>query len=132
MNILKRIYYTVELVELKERDSNMELLRIVSMVLVLISHASYTSLNPPAQADISTSLDSAFLRVLAESFSVVCVNVFVLISGWYGIKVRWSRFAELIFQVVFISISIYALMRCLGLVQAISISCVLSYLIKLE
>lgn len=104
------------------RESNIELLRIISMILVLLSHASYTSLTPPTIADISTSLDSAFLRVLAESFSVVCVNLFVLISGWYGIKVRWSRFAELIFQVVFISISIYALMRCLGLVQAISIN----------
>ena len=80
------------------RESNIELLRIISMILVLLSHASYTSLTPPTIADISTSLDSAFLRVLAESFSVVCVNLFVLISGWYGIKVRWSRFAELIFR----------------------------------
>ena len=93
----------------KERDSNIELLRIVLMVLVLVFHASYTSLEPPMKVDISVSLNSSFLRALSESFSVVCVNAFILISGWYGIKVRWSRFAELLFQVIFISISIYVI-----------------------
>lgn len=104
----------------KARESNMELLRIISMVLVLASHASYTSLNPPTQIDISTSLVSVFLRALSESFSTICVNAFILISGWYGIKVRVRRFAELIFQVLFISISLYFAMRVLGLTRSIS------------
>lgn len=104
----------------KERESNIELLRIVLMVLVLVFHASYTSLEPPMKVDISVSLDSSFLRALSESFSVVCVNAFILISGWYGIKVRWSRFTELLFQVIFISISIYVVLRVFGLTQMIN------------
>ena len=107
-------------VQMRTRDSKIELLRIISMVLVLVFHASYTSLEPPTKVDISESLDSAFIRVLSESFSVVCVNAFVLISGWYGIKVQWSRFAELLFQVIFISISIYVVLRVLGLTQMIN------------
>lgn len=105
-----------------ERESNIELLRIISMILVLVSHASYTSLEPPTQEEISVSLDSAFLRALAESFSKVCVNAFILISGWYGIKVRPVRFAELIFQVIFVSVFIYMTMMLLGLIQPMNVN----------
>ncbi len=105
----------------RERDSNIELLRIISMILVLVSHASYTSLDPPTHSDISTSLDSSFMRGISESLSVVCVNAFVLISGWYGIKVRTIRFVELIFQVLFVSIIIYLTMEILGLTPSMDV-----------
>ena len=105
----------------RERDSNIELLRVISMILVLVSHASYTSLDPPTHSDISTSLDSSFMRGISESLSVVCVNAFVLISGWYGIKVRTIRFVELIFQVLFVSIIIYLTMEILGLTPSMDV-----------
>jgi hypothetical protein len=78
-------------------------------------------LGVPTRGDILLSCDSVLFRMLTESFSAVCVNSFVLVSGWYGIKSKWSRFAELIFQVTFTSISIYAVMRVLGLMQPINI-----------
>ena len=106
----------------KARESNMELLRIFSMVFVLVSHASYSSLEPPTIEVISTSLDSAFLRGISESLSEVCVNTFVLISGWYGIKVRTVRFVELIFQVLFVSVFIYTTMRILGIIQSMNVN----------
>lgn len=105
-----------------KRESNIELLRIVSMILVLVSHASYVSLNPPTQCDISASMDSAFLRGISESLSVVCVNAFIMVSGWYGIKVRTIRFVELIFQVFFVSITIYLVMKMLGLTQLMNVN----------
>jgi len=92
------------------------------MVLVLLSHASYTSINPPTQYEVSNSFNSAFLRGICESLSVVCVNAFVLISGWYGIKVRPIRFVELIFQVLFFSITIYLTMRIFGLTPPLNIN----------
>jgi len=106
----------------KERESNIELLRIISMVLVLVFHASYTSLETPTQTEIAASLSYSLLRSLSESLSVVCVNAFILISGWYGIKVRCIRFIELIFQVILISISIYVFFRVRGLTQKMGIS----------
>ena len=109
-------------VHLKGRESNIELLRITSMILVLVSHASYTSLEPPTQAEISIMPDSTFLRALTESLSKVCVNAFILISGWYGIKVRPGRFAELIFQVLFVSVFIYMIMRLFGQIQSINVN----------
>lgn len=84
------------------RDSNMELLRIVAMFLVLIVHADFLTLGIPTTADASEEGLSVFSRLLVESFSLVCVNVFVLISGWYGIKPKLARGLEFLFQVFFI------------------------------
>lgn len=91
----------------KERDSNIELLRILSILLVMILHANYLALDPPSQAAISSSYGNAFIQVYIEALSCVCVNVFILISGWFGIHFKIVRLAELIFQVLFISISLY-------------------------
>ena len=101
-----------------DRKSNIELLRIVSMMLVLVTHACYVSLGPPTFSDISTSLCSSILRGLSESMSDVCVNSFILISGWFGIKCRLNRFLELIFQVLFINIVIYILFKTLGIINS--------------
>ena len=83
----------------KRRDSNIELLRIVSMILVLVTHACYVSLGAPLQEDISISFSSSLMRSLSESLSNVGVNTFILISGWFGIRSRLSRFVEFIFQI---------------------------------
>ncbi len=90
--------------ERKTRDSNMELLRLVAMLLVMMVHASYRALPPPTQEAIANDPVSMFLQIAVESFSVVGVNVFVMLSGWYGIRLRWSRLLELLFQVAFFAV----------------------------
>lgn len=45
-----------------------------------------------------------FFVFFTESFSVIAVNVFVLLTGWYGIKPRTSRLIEFLFQVLFFGI----------------------------
>lgn len=86
----------------KLRDSNMELLRIFSMFLVLVYHANFLSFGVPTAEDAVSSPFMCFGRLSLESFCNVCVNVFILISGWYGIKPKWNRGLEFLFQVVFI------------------------------
>ena len=61
----------------KTRDSNMELLRIISMLLVLVVHASFKSLGTPDADDICNYPVSSVLRFFSESFSAICVNVFI-------------------------------------------------------
>lgn len=95
-------------------------MRIISMILVLITHASYISIDPPTQAEISASFGDSFCRGLCESLSKVCVNAFVLISGWYGIHGGWHKFLQLLFQVIFVSISVYFVMRMLGLTNTMT------------
>ena len=93
----------------------MELLRIVSMLLVLVAHASFKSLDPPSSILIEIEPFSAFMRFLCESLSIVCVNVFILISGWFEIQPKLSKLLGLIFQVLFIGIICYFILRVLGM-----------------
>ncbi|MBR5657519.1 MAG: acyltransferase family protein [Prevotella sp.] len=83
----------------KVRDSNMELLRIVAMILVMVVHADFRALGWPSTEDIG--LNNMLPRFLVESFSIICVDTFVLLSGWYGIRFKWNRLGELFFQVLF-------------------------------
>ena len=93
--------------QLKERDSNMELLRCIAMFLVLLVHAGFLSLGLPTQAESLQAPVSVFMRLLTQSVSVVCVNVFVLLSGWYGIRFSIRRLGNFLFQVFFFSFLIY-------------------------
>jgi surface polysaccharide O-acyltransferase-like enzyme len=101
----------------KLRDSNLELLRIIAMLLVLMVHAGFKALDAPTVAEVLTSPVSSFLRFLSESLSIICVNVFVLITGWFGIRPKVSRFCGLVFQVMFIGLFIYLVLLLLGKVE---------------
>lgn len=98
----------------KERDSNMELLRIVAMLLIMVVHANFRALPKPDAVAIAANPSSAFLQFLSEGFSIVGVNVFVMLSGWYAIRPRVVRFAELLFQLLFFGL------LCFGVEYAVS------------
>lgn len=85
----------------KQRDSNMELLRIVAMLLVMILHTDLISFDGLNVVDPVNEPTLSFFRIAVQTTSFVCVNVFILISGWYGIRPRFSRLSEFCFQVLF-------------------------------
>lgn len=93
----------------RPRNSNIELLRITAMLLVLIVHADFFSLSEPKVNDIIEAPVLSFARLFVESCAIVCVNAFVLISGWFSIKPKIERFFNFYFQVVFFSALIYFL-----------------------
>ena len=99
----------------KQRDSNMELLRIVAMLLVLVVHSGFKSLGYPTTEEAIANPISIYMRYVVESISIICVNVFVLLSGWYGVNVRKQRFLAFIFQVLFFSVGIFLLHFILSL-----------------
>mgnify|MGYP002853274435 CR=1 FL=1 len=91
-----------------QRDSNMELLRLVAMLLVLVVHANYRAIPVPTGLEIACEPLFSMFRLSVVSSSVIAVNVFVLLSGWYGIKPRLSRVASLLFQILFFILIIIA------------------------
>ena len=91
----------------KIRQSNMELLRIIAMILVLALHVNYLALGAPSIEEIKSSPLSSFFRIEFEAMALVCVNVFVLISGYFGIKPKFKSIANFIFQIVFFQFVIY-------------------------
>ena len=96
----------------------MELLRIIAMLLVLVVHANFKSIGAPTLTELDNAPLSSFLRLISQSMSIVCVNTFVLISGWFGIRLKMLRFTEFVFQVLFIGVIIYFIMYALDLVSA--------------
>lgn len=98
------------------RQSNMELLRLVAMlfVLVFVLHANYWSLGYPGQADLLGSPLSASVRVALAHLAIVAVNVFVLLSGWFGIRPKWRGLAGLLFQAFFFPVALAGVFLALG------------------
>jgi len=113
----------------KERCSNLELLRIIAMVLVLVVHASFKALDAPSTEEVIAKPLSSFLRFFSESISIICVNIFILITGWFGIHPKAVRFCSFIFQVQFIGLMVYLVLIILGITEKRSISDWLSILL---
>jgi surface polysaccharide O-acyltransferase-like enzyme len=81
------------------RNSNIELLRIFSMLFIVIYHCLGRSLG--------TNPDWEFLRMPIISVLHIGVICFVLISGYWGIRFSLKGFFKLIIQCSFYSILIY-------------------------
>lgn len=91
----------------KYRYSNIELLRIIATFLVLIVHADFFTLGEPSIAELQLSPLPSYTRYFIESLSIVCVNIFILISGWFGIHSSVKGLMKFIFQCSFFLIGIY-------------------------
>lgn len=69
---------------MKQRQVGIELLRIISMMMVLGLHANFMGIGVPSPDKILSGPE--ILQVLMQSLCIVAVNVFVMISGWFGIR----------------------------------------------
>lgn len=78
------------------------------MFLVLVVHADFFSLGSPTNSEMLETPLSSFARLFFESLSIGCVNMFVLLSGWYGIRPKFISFCNFIFQCTFFLFGIYA------------------------
>lgn len=100
---------------IRMRLSNLELLRILSMFFVLIVHADFQVLGIPDQNRLMTNTSYALTQILFESFAIVAVNVFVLISGWFGIHFKIKSLFNLLFQCAFFLFGIYLFSILIGI-----------------
>lgn len=82
----------------KERNSSIELFRILSILLVIIVHFNGWFLANTGEKPIS-SIES-IAQTLVTSLSAVCVNCFLIISGFYGLRLKiksiWNIYITLI------------------------------------
>lgn len=76
------------------------------MFLVLIVHADFLSIGRPTTEWVQTHPLSSMLRYVVESLALVCVNVYIIISGYFGIKVRKKSVLAFLFMVVFWRVSV--------------------------
>lgn len=78
------------------RQSNFELLRLFAMLMVITIHTYITKDN-----GIEFSRTGYMFESFIHSLCIVAVNVFILISGWFGIKPTAKGFVNFAFQCVF-------------------------------
>ena len=88
------------------RHSGIELLRIIAMLFILIQHANGIAIGLPNPFECVEAPAISYFRFLIQGFAIVGVDVFVLISGWFGINFNLKRVGEYLFQCLFFSIII--------------------------
>ena len=99
----------------KARQANIELLRIIAMLMVVILH--YLS---KGQAIVSMAENTGVLNLclwFLEALCIVTINLYVLISGYFLVEATWkfSRLISLWFQVMFYSLGVPVVCLALGL-----------------
>lgn len=97
------------------RQSNFEILRIIAMFFVLMVHANYMSINPPTAEEIDNDILASATRAALESISLLGVNLFVMISGWFSIKATVRGLSGLLFQVFYFGIGILLFLTIIGM-----------------
>ena len=89
----------------------MELLRIVSMMMVLAVHIDGASLGfPRLEGNVGAATGRDVWILLWESFTIIGVNCFTLISGYFGINLKWKSVGKYLFECIFYSVGIFTLM----------------------
>lgn len=91
-----------------ERQSNIELLRIVLMLMIITHHfiVHGLELKSIGSAGYGNGL-LTYGKLAINSIVIVAVDVFIFISGFYGMRLRWGSLLSLIGQAVFYSVGLY-------------------------
>lgn len=84
------------------------------MFLVLVVHADFLTFGSPTLSNFHTAPLNAFTRTFIEFLSIVCVNVFILISGWFSIRPTVKGLCNFIFQCLYFIVGIYLIMLVTG------------------
>lgn len=118
----------------KKRMENMELLRILAMIMVIMLHyLSKGNVLPDMKGNLTLN---GYLSWILEAFSIVAVNVYMLISGYFlvetGFKCR--RIVQLIGQVLFYSIVMTLVLLATGVIQVenLTIYQLLQYILPIQ
>ena len=86
------------------RQSNIELLRIFAMLMVVALHATFETFGY-ARASAVQAHPSSWLGIITTASACLgSVDLFVLITGWFGTTFRPKGALKLVLQVAFISV----------------------------
>jgi len=99
----------------KHRQINIELLRIWSMLMVLFIHFHETIFGRVTHEMVMDRPWTALAVAGMSSLSFVCVNCFIVISGYFGIHWQWSGLFKYLFQISFWGGLVHLLAVALGL-----------------
>lgn len=102
---------------MNQRLSNIELLRCLSMFMVLLLHSSFLAFGMPDDRVVESTPGFWGGMILQQGIGIVAVDVFVLISGWFSIKAKTLSICSFIFQIAFLKCLSLGIMLFLGKIQ---------------
>lgn len=82
-----------------ERQSNIELCRIFSILLVILVHSIFAWTGTPGEGG-----NESIMRFLVQAFSIVGVNVFIIITGWFSTSLKTKSIFNLLYICLFYSL----------------------------
>lgn len=118
MSNTQNLNYVTDRQAPKQRDSNLELMRIIAMLLIVAHHyvvnSGLTLPEGPIFAD-PMSKRSLFLLVFG-AWGKIGINCFMMITGYFMCKsnITVKKFAKLFLEVMFYRLVIYAVFRISG------------------
>lgn len=104
-----------------ERNSNIELLRIVSMLLILLNHLAVHGIGNLTGS--SVSINVFYVKVLGL-VGELAVNIFVIISSWFMIEktININKILKLVGEVFFYSFFIFIILIALNIIELSELS----------
>ena len=99
------IYYIYKVVDLCE-NRIWSCCEYVAMLMVLLLHATFETMHYPSPKLVQAAPDSWLGIILTNQACLCCVDVFVLITGWFGTHFKMQNVWKLLYQVAFISLTI--------------------------
>lgn len=85
------------------------------MFLVLLVHADFYSFGCPSIEDLDNNAFNSIGRIFLQSLSISCVDIFVMISGWFEIKPSLKGFLSFIFQCLYFLVGVYVVCAIVGI-----------------
>ncbi|MDE6846030.1 MAG: acyltransferase [Lachnospiraceae bacterium] len=94
----------------QKRNSNIELLRVISMLMIVLAHLL---IKTSALWEVNSDRPVYYISWLLYALCLTSVNCYVLISGYFGTESRFKfdRLIRIYFQVLFYSVGIAVIMR---------------------
>lgn len=100
-----------------KRQSNIEILRILLTIMVITVHFNSNSLTGGAFSNVKAGTVGSELLYLLEALCIVCVNGFILITGYFSYKgktISLTKIGMLIFWVISYNWIEYSISMLLG------------------
>lgn len=91
-----------------ERNSSIETYRIIATFMVLIFHFNgWLVGGMPKHFDTSCISMFRLSQAVIESFTCICVNMFLIITGYFGIRLKWQSILRICLLLASIYIPFY-------------------------
>lgn len=91
-----------------KRNSSIELFRIIAMLFVVIVHCNGWLVGGiPDDFDEHNISLFRISQAAIQAVTCTCVNMFILISGYFGLKLKWKSILNIYLILLFITIPFY-------------------------